>query len=107
MRTYRRGTTQATCHFDVSSDSSPLASPSSQTYTDILYKKDGNRTQSAPNRPLQPSRGKSSLGFSSGPLFFIYSKTAEEEDNKIVECRQKDADGILVFVSPPVGIHGG
>ena len=25
----------------------------------------------------------------------------------MVECRQKDADGILVFVSPPVGIHGG
>ena len=78
-----------------------------QVHKHILYKKDGNRTQSAPNRPLQPSRGKSSLGFSSGPLFFIYSKTAEEEDNKIVECRQKDADGILVFVSPPVGIHGG
>ena len=38
----------------------------------------------------------------------MYSKTEKEEDNKIiVECRQKDADGILVFVSSPVGIHGG
>ena len=28
-----------------------------QVHKHILYKKDGNRTQSAPNRPLQPSRG--------------------------------------------------
>ena len=32
----------------------------------------------------------------------MYSKAAEEEDNKMVERWQKDADGILIFVSPRV-----
>ena len=36
---------------------------------------------------------------SSGPLFFMYRKMAEEEDNKMAERWQKDADGILIFVS--------
>ena len=35
----------------------------------------------------------------------MYSKAAEEEDNKMVERWQKDADGILIFVSSRVGIH--
>ena len=35
----------------------------------------------------------------------MYSKAAEEEDNKMVERWQKDADGILIFVSPCVRIH--
>ena len=30
----------------------------------------------------------------------MYSVAAEEEDNKMVERWQKDADGILIFVSP-------
>ncbi len=34
----------------------------------------------------------------------MYSKAAEEEDNKRVERWQKDADGILIFVSPHVSI---
>jgi hypothetical protein len=58
--------------------------------------------QSTPNQPLQ---GESNFGDSSGPLFSIYSKVAEEEDDKMVERWQKDADGILIFVSPCVGIH--
>ena len=57
------------------------------------------------NHPSQLSRGESSFGDSSGPFFSIYSKAAEEEDNKMVERWQKDADGILIFVSPRVGIH--
>ncbi|KAI0287595.1 hypothetical protein BC826DRAFT_1169765, partial [Russula brevipes] len=32
-----------------------------------------------------------------GPLFFIYSKLAEEEDNKMAERWQQDADGLLIF----------
>jgi hypothetical protein len=60
--------------------------------------------QSTQNRPLQ---GESNFGDSSGPLFSIYSKAAKEEDNKMVERWQKDADGILIFVSPRVGIHAG
>ena len=47
----------------------------------------------------QPLPGESNFGDSSGPLFSIYSKAAEEEDNKMVERWQKDADGILIFVS--------
>jgi hypothetical protein len=34
----------------------------------------------------------------------MYSKAADEEDNKMVERWQKDADGILIFVSPHVAI---
>jgi hypothetical protein len=30
----------------------------------------------------------------------MYVKMAEEEDNKMTERWQKDADGILIFVSP-------
>ena len=52
----------------------------------------------------QPSQGESNFGDSSGPLFSIYSKAADEEDNKMVERWQKDADGILIFVSPRVAI---
>ena len=35
----------------------------------------------------------------------MYSKAAEEEDNKMAESWQKDADGILIFVSPHVCIR--
>ena len=34
----------------------------------------------------------------------MYSKATEEEDNKVVERSQKVGDGILIFVSPRVGI---
>jgi hypothetical protein len=53
----------------------------------------------------QPSQGESNFGDSSGPLFSIYSKAAEDEDNKMVDRWQKDADGILIFVSSRVGIR--
>jgi hypothetical protein len=55
--------------------------------------------QPAPN---QPSQVESIFGDSSGPLFSMYSKAAEEEDNRMVERWQKDADGILIFVSPRI-----
>jgi hypothetical protein len=55
--------------------------------------------------PSPPSQGESNFGDSSGPFFSIYSKTAEEEDNKMVDRWQKDADGILIFVSPCVANH--
>jgi hypothetical protein len=64
--------------------------------------KDGHRPQLALNQPLQ---GGSSFGDSSGKLFSIYSNVAEDEDNKMVERWQKDADGILIFVSSCVGIR--
>ena len=56
----------------------------------------------ASNQPLQ---GESNFGDSSGPLFSIYSKAADDEDSKMVERWQKDADGILIFVSHPVDIR--
>jgi hypothetical protein len=37
---------------------------------------------------------------SSGPLFSMYSKAAEEEDMKMIESWRKDANEILIFVSP-------
>ena len=33
----------------------------------------------------------------------MYTKIGEEKDDKIVKLWQKDADGILIFVSPQVG----
>jgi hypothetical protein len=32
----------------------------------------------------------------------MYSKIGEEEDNQMAERWQKDADGIVIFVSPDV-----
>ena len=57
---------------------------------------------SALYQPSQLWRGESNFGDSSGPLFFIYSGIAEEEDNKMTDRWQKDADGILIFVRPRV-----
>ena len=53
----------------------------------------------------QRQKGEFTFGDSSGPLFSMYSKAAEDEDNNMVEGWKKDAEGILIFVSPCVGIH--
>jgi len=50
----------------------------------------------------QPSEGESNSGDGSGPLFTMYSKIAEEEDNKMAERWQRDAEGIIIFVRPNV-----
>ena len=44
-------------------------------------------------------QGEFTFGDSSRPLFFLYSKIAEEEDTKMTDRWKKDADGILIFVS--------
>ena len=44
------------------------------------------------------SQGESRFGDSSAPLFTMYSKIAEEEDNKMIERWQKDSEGIIIFV---------
>jgi hypothetical protein len=72
-------------------------------YPTNLCKTDSDQTWSTPNKPSHPLGGESNFGDSSGPLFSIYSKAAEDEDNKLVERWQKDADGILFFVSLRVG----
>lgn len=46
-----------------------------------------------------PSQERSHLGDSSRPLFNMYSKIAEKDDNTMAERWQKDADGMLIFVS--------
>jgi hypothetical protein len=50
--------------------------------------------------PDLPAQGASKFGDSSGQLFSMYSKAAEDEDDKLILSSQKDADGILIFVSP-------
>jgi hypothetical protein len=60
---------------------------------------------SVTNQQPQSSQETSNFNDSSGPLFLMYSKAAEDEDNKMADRWQKDADGILIFVSLRVGIH--
>ena len=62
---------------------------------------DRDRSHSTPKPPPLESN----FGDSSEPLFSMYTKVAEEEDKKMVERWQKDADGILIFVSLCLGIH--
>ncbi|KAI0246527.1 hypothetical protein BJV78DRAFT_144122 [Lactifluus subvellereus] len=45
----------------------------------------------------QTSQGQSIFSDGSGPLFNMYVKMAEEEDNKMADRWQRDADGILIF----------
>ena len=77
----------ATCRFDPS----PLLHEIS-----LRQLSTRDHSQSTPN---QPSQVESNFGDSSEPLFSMYTKAAEDEDNKMVESWQKDADGILIFVS--------
>src|SRR5580692_2395981 len=74
--------------------------------TCIIYA-DGQPGQppSTQNQQSQPSRGGSDFGDSSGPLFSMYSKIAEEEDNRMTDRWTKDADGILIFVSHHITNH--
>jgi len=77
----------------------------SPNFTNVYEIDSDDLTELTLNQPLKPSGEASNFGDSSGPLFSIYSKAAEDEDNKMVERWQKDADGILIFVSPRVDIH--
>jgi len=53
------------------------------------------------NQPSSlPPKGESNFGDSSGPIFSMYSKMTKEEDDQVAERWQKDADGVLIFVSP-------
>ena len=49
--------------------------------------------------PSEAQNKPSTLGDSSGGLFSLYSEIATEEDNKKIDRWQKDADGLLIFVS--------
>jgi len=65
------------------------------------------------NQPPQPTNlstpqtigefGSSSVDVeSSAPLLSVYSTMTEDDDNKMVKRLQKDANGILIFVSPMI-----
>jgi hypothetical protein len=41
-------------------------------------------------------------GDSSGPLFSLYSKSAEKYDNMVAERWLRDAEGIIIFVCTKV-----
>jgi hypothetical protein len=53
-----------------------------------------------PREVPRPGQDQSSSNFSdsSGPLYHMYIKMTEEEDEKMADRWQKDADGILLFV---------
>ena len=70
--------------------------------TDVNLNLNNDHSQLTPDRPPQVE---SNIGDSSEPLFSMYTEAAEEEDNKMVERWQRDADGILIFVSPCLGTH--
>jgi hypothetical protein len=60
--------------------------------------------QPAQNQPLQ---GQANFSDGSDPLFNMYVKMTEDEDNKMAHRWQKDADGILIFVSPYIELYAG
>ena len=66
---------------------------------------DGHLDRPHSGTSSQSPRGGLHFRNSSRHLFSMYSKVAEEKDNKMVERWQNDSDGILIFVSPRVRIH--
>ena len=54
---------------------------------------------------IQSPQG-TNFGDSAGPLFYMYSKISEE-DNKMAERWQKEAEEIIIFVGPEpeVALH--
>jgi hypothetical protein len=41
----------------------------------------------------------------SAPLFVMYHRMTEDEDNQLADRWQKDAKGIIIFVSPQFTLH--
>ena len=98
---------------------SPPSSHSPQRHTDwgryvIPHSPLFSSTSSSPiggqqnvHQSTQPQtpQGQSNFSDSSGPLFNMYVKMAEQEDDKMADRWQKDADGILIFVSSHTSFH--
>jgi hypothetical protein len=80
-----------------------LVLPSPNSPTCIV---DGHPSQ-VPSQPVpnRPFKGENNLGDSSGFLFALYSKLTQEEDTKMAERWQKDAEGIIIFVRYEVTSH--
>jgi hypothetical protein len=58
---------------------------------------DGHLEQ-PPSPSNQSFHGETKFDDSSGPLFTLYSRITEKEDNTMVQRWQKDAEGIIIFV---------
>jgi hypothetical protein len=74
------------------------ARPCDLAPTNFTHQEDGHLDQ-----PL--SQEGCRFGNSSGPLFSMYSKIVEKDDNALAERWQKDADGIIIFVSAQVRFY--
>ena len=72
----------------------------SQTTTTItpIGDKTDDRLWPPRSAPNEESQADSGFVDSSGPIFSMYMEMAEEEDKKLAESWQADADGILIFV---------
>jgi hypothetical protein len=68
----------------------------------IADDRSGGNPTTTPNLPL---REEFDSGDSLGLLFSVYSKTVEDGDNRGAKHWQKDAEGIVIFVSSSVDIH--
>jgi hypothetical protein len=80
----------------------PFLSPVLANFANVYVEIGSDQSQSAPNAPLHSSTTDTNYGDSSWPLYAMYSKIVQEEDNKTAKLHQKSADGILIFVSPCV-----
>jgi len=69
-------------------------------FTDVRTDEPYEQHQSASNPSFQELDRDTRFRDGSWPLFSMYSNIAEEEDNKLAERWQKDADEILIFVRP-------
>jgi hypothetical protein len=67
--------------------------------------KEENRPKELQPKLPPPPQEESRLDDSSRTIFSVYSKLSEEEDTKMTERWQKNAEGILIFVSLYVDIH--
>jgi len=52
-----------------------------------------------PPRTTQCEGKQTAFEDSSGPLFFMYQKMTEEEDNKMIESWKSEAESTIIFVS--------
>ena len=75
-----------------------------------LHRAPSRFTAGNPDVPLseqhQPSQGQPTFSDGSEPIFNMYVKMSQEEDNKRADRWKKDADGILIFVSSSCYLHG-
>ena len=76
----------------------PLYSQFSTTAIAPIGDKIGDRLWLPRSAPNEESQGESSFVDSSGPIFSMYMEMADDEDKKLAESWQADADGILIFV---------